>query len=48
MEIEAISIKPYEKENKDIDPSKLVRIVQRDFEAAKALLNKFILELEAC
>jgi len=39
MEIKAISIKPYEKENKDVNSSKLVKIAQRDFEAAKALFE---------
>jgi HEPN domain-containing protein len=40
MEIKAISIKPYEKENKDVNSSKLVKIAQRDFEAAKALFER--------
>jgi HEPN domain-containing protein len=40
MEIKAISIKPCEKENKDVNSSKLVKIAQRDFEAAKALFER--------
>jgi HEPN domain-containing protein len=39
MEIKA-SAKPYENENKDVNSSKLVKIAQRDFEAAKALFEK--------